>query len=89
MTQYNPEFLSLLNSVTAKRPRTVIQHILKYGYITTEEGCTDFNTFVGLDENSKVIPMPQYKTLDKTIFMERGTTTGFIEFLDEVSKGKY
>lgn len=37
MTQYNPEFLSLLNSVTAKRPRTVIQHILKYGYITTEE----------------------------------------------------
>ena len=62
---------------------------MAYGYITTEEGCTDFNTFVGLDENSKVIPMPQYKSLDKTIFMERGTTTGFIEFLDEVSKGKY
>ena len=29
--------LDKLNAVTAKRPRTVIQHILKHGYITTEE----------------------------------------------------
>ena len=34
---YPKEFLDLLESVTAKRPRTVIQHILKYGYITSEE----------------------------------------------------
>lgn len=32
-----PDFLKILNSVTAKRPRTVIQHIIKHGYITTEE----------------------------------------------------
>ena len=32
-----PEFLALLKRVTAKRPRTVIDHILKYGQITTEE----------------------------------------------------
>lgn len=29
MTEYPKEFLELLESVTAKRPRTVIQHILK------------------------------------------------------------
>jgi hypothetical protein len=34
---YSKEFLDLLNSVTAKRPRIVIQHILKHGYITSQE----------------------------------------------------
>lgn len=34
---YPQEFLDLLNSVTSKRPKTVIEHILKHGYITTEE----------------------------------------------------
>ena len=32
-----PEFLTLLESVVARRPRTVINHILEYGQITTEE----------------------------------------------------
>jgi hypothetical protein len=36
-TDYSQEFLDLLHSVTAKRPKTVINHILKYGFITTEE----------------------------------------------------
>lgn len=31
------EFLSRLEAVTAKRPKTVIDHIIKHGYITTEE----------------------------------------------------
>jgi len=35
--QYSDEFLSLLNSVEAKRPRTVIQHILEHGFITSQE----------------------------------------------------
>lgn len=35
MSEYSKEFLALLESVTAKRPRTVIQHILKNGYITS------------------------------------------------------
>ena len=30
-------FLKRLEAVTAKRPKTVINHILKHGYITTEE----------------------------------------------------
>ena len=31
------EFLERLKAVTAKRPRTVIEHILKHGFINTEE----------------------------------------------------
>lgn len=37
MSEYSKEFLDLLESVTAKRPRTVIQHILQHGYITSQE----------------------------------------------------
>jgi hypothetical protein len=32
-----PDFIKKCESVTAKRPRTVIDHILKYGHITTQE----------------------------------------------------
>ena len=32
-----PKFLELLKTVEAKRPRTVIDHILKHGQITTED----------------------------------------------------
>ena len=34
---YSKKFLKLLKSVKAKRPRTVIEHILQHGQITTEE----------------------------------------------------
>jgi len=37
MSEYPTEFLELLRSVTAKRPKIVIEHILKHGFITTEE----------------------------------------------------
>ncbi|HWP91357.1 MAG TPA: HNH endonuclease [Thermodesulfobacteriota bacterium] len=37
MVKYPKEFLELCRSVTAKRPRTVIDHILKHGHISTEE----------------------------------------------------
>ena len=38
MTQELPkEFLAKLDAVTAKRPKTVIQQILRNGYVTTEE----------------------------------------------------
>jgi hypothetical protein len=36
-TNYPEEFLELLNSVEGKRPRTVIQHILEHGFITSQE----------------------------------------------------
>ncbi len=35
--KYPKEFLDLCKSVTAKRPKTVIDHILKHEHITTEE----------------------------------------------------
>ena len=35
--KYSKKILTKLNAVKAKRPRTVIQHILKHGYVTTEE----------------------------------------------------
>ena len=31
------DFLELCRSVTAKRPKAVIDHILQHGFITTEE----------------------------------------------------
>ena len=34
---YSQEFLELLKSVTAKRPKTVIDHSLENGFITTED----------------------------------------------------
>ncbi len=34
---YTDEFIKLLKSVNAKRPKTVIDHILEHGQITTEE----------------------------------------------------
>ena len=37
MTEYPKEFLALLEGITAKRPRTVIQHILQHGYVTSQE----------------------------------------------------
>ena len=37
MKEYPKEFLDLLESVTAKRPRTVVQHTLKNGFITSQE----------------------------------------------------
>jgi hypothetical protein len=35
--EYPKEFLELCASVTGKRPKTVIDHILKHGHITTEQ----------------------------------------------------
>ena len=37
MKGFSKEYIEFLNSVTDKRPRTVIQHLLKHGKITTEE----------------------------------------------------
>jgi predicted DNA-binding protein len=37
MPELPPDFIDLCHSITAKRPRTVIDHILAHGSITTEE----------------------------------------------------
>ena len=37
MSDHPEWFLDFCRSVTAKRPKTVIDHVLEHGYITTEE----------------------------------------------------
>ncbi len=37
MRKLPKSFVDKLNSIEAKRPKTVIQHILKHGYVTTED----------------------------------------------------
>ena len=37
MKKLSKDILDKLNSITAKRPKTVIQQIIKNGYVTTEE----------------------------------------------------
>lgn len=37
MTEYSKEIIDKLNSIAKKRPRLVVQHILKNGFVTTEE----------------------------------------------------
>ena len=37
MKKLPKKFIEKLNAVKNKRPATVIQHILKHGYITTED----------------------------------------------------
>lgn len=37
MTQYPEKFLERLKAITDKRPKTVIDHILEHGFITTED----------------------------------------------------
>ncbi|HNU03736.1 MAG TPA: HNH endonuclease, partial [Anaerolineae bacterium] len=37
MNDLPPELIARCRAVTAKRPRTVIDHILTHGHITTEE----------------------------------------------------
>lgn len=37
LQQLPDDFLKLCRSITAKRPKTVIDHILQHGFISTEE----------------------------------------------------
>ncbi|MDU7738213.1 MAG: hypothetical protein E7K06_10995 [Corynebacterium sp.] len=36
-SEIDPRILEAVKNITAKRPHTVIQHIIKHGYVTTEE----------------------------------------------------
>ncbi len=59
------EFLNRLKAITAKRPRTVIQHILEYGFITTEELSTkygyDHAPRAARDVREQGIPLETFK----------------------------
>lgn len=49
--EISPELRTKLESVTAKRPKTVIDHILKYGYITNH----DLNQIYGYEHAPRAI----------------------------------
>ena len=64
--ELDPRILALCEKVTAKRPRTVIDHILKHGHITTEE----LQTLYGYDHPPRAardvlesgVPLETFKT---------------------------
>lgn len=60
-----PEFLTKLKSITAKRAKTVIDHILKHGFITTEDLSTtygyDHGPRAARDVREQGIPLETFK----------------------------
>ena len=65
-----PEILKILRSVEAKRPRTVIEHIIKHGYITTEELKEKYGynhpPRAARDEKEQGIPLNTFKVKDSS-----------------------
>ena len=63
-------FIALCKKVTAKRPRTVIDHILKHGYITTEELKTKYGynhpPRAARDVREEGIPLVTSRVTDST-----------------------
>ena len=63
-------FIKMLNSIEAKRPKTVIQHILKHGFITNE----DLKNIYGYNHPPRAIrdvrelgiPIITYRVIDST-----------------------
>lgn len=64
------EVLRILQAVTLKRPRTVIEHIIKHGYITTEELKKQYNynhpPRAACDVREQGIPLETFKVKDST-----------------------
>ena len=69
-TRIPRDVLRLLNSVTSKRPRTVIDHIIKHGHITTEElknqYCYNHPPRAARDVREQGIPLETFNVKDST-----------------------
>jgi len=55
----SPEIIELLKSVSSKRARIVIEHILEHGFITTEE----LNRKYGYEQHYRVLGIVSYPRL--------------------------
>lgn len=85
-----PELLKLCGSITAKRAKTVIDHILKHGIITNE----DLSQQYGYDHPPRAIrdvrengiPLITHKVTSKTTGRKIGAYT--FDDLSKVSKGR-
>lgn len=81
------DFLARLDAVTAKRPRTVIEHILKHGFVTTEELRSLYGYHhpprAARDVREQGIPLETFTVEDK-----KGRTIAAYRFAD-LSKARY
>lgn len=79
--QLPPEFIDRLKAITAKRPKTVIEHILKHGFVTTEElkNLYGYNHAprAAMDVKDQGIPLEMYKVVN-----EQGRTIAAYRFAD-------
>jgi hypothetical protein len=76
-----PEFLKRLKAITAKRAKTVIEHILKHGFVTTEQlkNLYGYNHAPrgAMDVKDQGIPLEMYKVVN-----EQGRTIAAYRFAD-------
>ena len=88
-TEFPHEFLARLKAITAKRPKTVIDHILKYGYITTEELSNKYGynhpPRAARDVREQGIPLETFRVTGT-----RGRKIGAYRFgkIDQIKSGK-
>ncbi len=68
----DPHILELCKKVTAKRPRTAIDHIIKHGAVTTEE----LQTLYGYDHPPRVIRDARENGVPIESFRVRSKRTG-------------
>ncbi|TXT35217.1 MAG: HNH nuclease [Planctomycetota bacterium] len=87
--KYPQEFLDKLAAITAKRAKTVIDHVLKHGHITTEELKETYGynhpPRAIRDVREQGIPMEMYRTTDR-----QGRSIAAYRFGDpsEIKSGK-
>ena len=76
-----PEFIERLKTAKAKRPKTVIEHILKHGFITTDELKTLYGynhpPRAAMDVKDQGFPLETYKVVN-----DQGRTIAAYRFAD-------
>jgi hypothetical protein len=79
--RFSGEFLRKLKAIKSKRPKTVIQHILKHGHITTEELRTQYGynhpPRAARDVREEGIPLETFRVRDS-----EGRSIGAYRFAD-------
>jgi hypothetical protein len=79
--EWPPDFLDFLDSVTGRRARTVIEHILTYGFITTEELAEQYGykhpPRAARDVREQGVPLVTFRVTSKD-----GRTIGAYKFGD-------
>lgn len=71
-SKLSPELSEIISKVKAKRPKTVINHIIKYGYITTE----DLKNIYGYDHPPRAIRDVREQGIPLITFKVKSSTTG-------------